>query len=111
MLDNPFEEPLERNVLLSLGKNGDYLLVEISYFSSPMGLSNILLYIKAKGYHPALAHPEWYVYIEKKDFQHLKNIGVKSQHNLFCKNYPYLLSITVFAISLTLSIFISLVVR
>ena len=61
MLDNLFEERLEKNDLLPLGESGDHLLVETSYFSPPMGLNNILLRIKAKGYYPILAHPERYV--------------------------------------------------
>ena len=36
--------------------------METSYFNPPMGLNNILLRIKAKGYYPILAHPERYVY-------------------------------------------------
>lgn len=83
MLDNLFEERLEKNDLLPLGENGDHLLVETSYFSPPMGLSNILLRIKAKGYYPVLAHPERYVYMGESDYQHLKDIGVKFQLNLF----------------------------
>lgn len=61
-----------------MGKNGDHLLVETSYFNPLMGLSNILLRIKAKAYHPILAHPEWYVYMEKKDYQQLKTWGGSS---------------------------------
>ena len=63
MLDNLFEERLEKNDLLPLGESGDHLLVETSYFSPPMGFNNILLRIKAKGYYPILAHPERYVYM------------------------------------------------
>ena len=65
MLDNLFEERLEKNDLLPLGESGDHLLVETSYFNPPMGLNNILLRIKAKGYYPILAHPERYVYKKK----------------------------------------------
>ena len=82
MLDNLFEERLEKNDLLPLGENGDHLLVETSYFSPPMGLSNILLRIKAKGYYPILAHPERYVYMGESDYQRLKDMGVKFQLNL-----------------------------
>lgn len=82
MLDNLFEERLERNDLLPLGENGDHLLVETSYFSPPMGLSNILLRIKAKGYHPVLAHPERYSYMNGHDYDRLKANGVKFQLNL-----------------------------
>ena len=82
MLDNLFEERLEKNDLLPLGENGDHLLVETSYFTPPMGLSNILLRIKAKGYYPILAHPERYVYMERKDYQRLIELRVKFQLNL-----------------------------
>lgn len=83
MLDNLFEERLAKNDLLPLGPNGKYLLVETSYFNPPMGLQNILLRIKAKGYYPMLAHPERYVYMNKADYAKLKNIGIRFQLNLF----------------------------
>ena len=82
MLDNLFEERLGKNDLLPLGENGDHLLVETSYFSPPMGLSNILLRIKAKGYYPVLAHPERYIYMGESDYRQLKDMGVKFQLNL-----------------------------
>lgn len=83
MLDNLFEERLEKNDLLPLDKNGDHLLVETSYFNPPMDLYGILERIKAKGYYPVLAHPERYVYMEKKDYQMLKKLDIKFQLNLF----------------------------
>lgn len=83
MLDNLFEERLNKNDLLPIGNDGKHLLVETSYFNPPMGLQNILLRIKAKGYYPILAHPERYIYMEKKDYQQLKKMGVKFQLNLF----------------------------
>lgn len=82
MLDKLFEERLEKNDLLPLDKDGKHLLVETSYFSPPVGLQNILLRIKAKGYYPVLAHPERYIYMNKKDYQTLKYLGVKFQLNL-----------------------------
>lgn len=82
MLDNLFEERLEKNDLLPLGESGNHLLVETSYFSPPMGLNNILLRIKTKGYYPILAHLERYVYMERKDYQRLIELGVKFQLNL-----------------------------
>lgn len=82
MLDALFEERLEKNDLLPLGENKDHLLVETSYFNPPMGLKNILLRIKAKGYYPVLAHPERYIYMDKVYYQELKDIGVKFQLNL-----------------------------
>lgn len=89
MLDALFEERLEKNDLLPLGENKDHLLVETSYFNPPMGLKNILLRIKAKGYYPVLAHPERYVYMDKTYYQELKEIGVKFQLNLFSSKGLY----------------------
>ena len=83
MLDGLFEERLEKNDLLPLGENGDHLLVETSCFSPPMDLYGILERIKAKGYHPVLAHPERYGYMEKEEYQMLKKFGIEFQLNLF----------------------------
>ena len=70
-------------MLLPLGENGDHLLVETSCFSPPMDLYGILERIKAKGYHPVLAHPERYGYMEKEEYRRIKDMGVKLQLNLF----------------------------
>lgn len=83
MLDHLFEERLEKGDLLPLGKNGKHLLLETSYFNPPMGLSNILLRIKSKGYTPILAHPERYNYMDESDYRRLKGLNVKFQVNLF----------------------------
>lgn len=83
MLDNLFEERLAKNDLLPLGKEGKHLLVETSYFNPPMGLDNILLRIKSKGYVPVLAHPERYVYMDESDYRQLKGMNVLFQLNLF----------------------------
>lgn len=83
MLDNLFEERLEKNDLLPIGKDGKHLLVETSYFNPPMGLNNILLRIKAKGYYPVLAHPERYLYMNKNDYQRLSSMGIEFQLNQF----------------------------
>ena len=82
MLDNLFEKRLERNDLLPLGEDDTHLLVETSYFNPPMGLNNILLRIKSKGYVPVLAHPERYAYMEEDDYHRLKEMNVKFQLNL-----------------------------
>ena len=83
MLDNLFEERLEKNDLLPIGKDGKHLLVETSYFNPPMGLNNILLRIKAKGYYPILAHPERYLYMSENDYLRLKSMNIQFQLNLF----------------------------
>ena len=83
MLDNLFEERLNKNDLLPIGKDGRRLLVETSYFNPPMGLQNILLRIKAKGYIPILAHPERYQYMGESDYQQMKSMNVLFQLNQF----------------------------
>lgn len=83
MLDNLFEERLAKSDLLPLGKNGKHLLVETSYFNPPMGLSNILLRVKSKGYIPILAHPERYNYMDESDYRQLKGLNMKFQLNFF----------------------------
>lgn len=82
MLDALFEERLESGDLLPLGDKGDLLLVETSFFNPPMGLEGILQRVKSKGYHPVLAHPERYAYMETRDYLRLKGLGVKLQLNL-----------------------------
>lgn len=82
MLDNLFEERLEKNDLLPLGIDEKHLLVETSYFNPPMGLQDILLRIKAKGYYPVLAHPERYVYMNDAFYKQLKSLGIQFQLNL-----------------------------
>lgn len=82
MLDNLFEERLEKNDLLPIGEKENHLLVETSYFNPPMNLSGMLERIKTKGYHPVLAHPERYVYMNMEEYQKLKELNVKFQLNL-----------------------------
>lgn len=82
MLDNLFEERLEKDDLLPLGTDKGHLLVETSSFNPPMDLHKLLLRIKAKGYHPVLAHPERYLYMDAKEYRKLKDLGVKFQLNL-----------------------------
>lgn len=83
MLDNLFEERLNKNDLLPIGKDGRHLLVETSYFNPPIGLQNILLRIKSKGYFPVLAHPERYLYMNDNDYQRLSSMGIEFQLNQF----------------------------
>lgn len=83
MLDSLFEQRLAHNDLLPLGDCGDHLLVETSYFNPPMGFKAMLETIKKRGYHPVLAHPERYVYMERSDYRELKSMGVLLQLNVF----------------------------
>lgn len=82
MLDNLFCERLDKEDLLPLGKKGDLLLVETSYYNPPANLYGLLDRIKAKGYYPILAHPERYIYMSGEDYLNLKEAGVKFQLNI-----------------------------
>ena len=83
MLDSLFEERLERGELLTLGAEGDRLLVETSYFTPPMNLYGLLERIKSRGYFPVLAHPERYIYMGEKDYRKLKDMGILFQMNYY----------------------------
>lgn len=83
MLDALFEERLEKKDFLPMGERGSHLLVETSYFNPPMNLNGLIEKIKTKGYHPILAHPERYQYMDEKDYQTLREQGVLFQGNLF----------------------------
>ena len=83
MLDSLFEERLEKDDVLPLHENGKRcLLVETSCFNPPMNLHSLLQRIRRKGYHPLLAHPERYVYMEMPDYRELREEGVLFQLNL-----------------------------
>ena len=85
MMDNLFEERLEKDDLLPLEEGKRYLLVETSYFNPPMRLLSVLQRIQKKGYYPLLAHPERYEYMQKKDYKTLKE-----EHIFFQLNVPSL---------------------
>ncbi len=83
MIDNLFDERLEQGELMPIGNEGTHLLVETSYFNPPMDLYGTLQQIKAKGFHPILAHPERYVYMSFDEYHKLKEMDIKFQMNLF----------------------------
>ena len=82
MLDHLFEERLVADDVLPLEEGKRFLLVETSYFNPPMDLENVLRRIQAKGYYPLLAHPERYVYMDKKYYRRLWDMDIDFQLNL-----------------------------
>lgn len=82
MMDNLFEERLDKDDLLPLEEGKRYLLVETSYFNPPMRLLSMLKHIQEKGYHPLLAHPERYEYMQMADYKALQQVGVAFQLNI-----------------------------
>ena len=82
MLDGHFATVMERGEFLPTGHAGNHLLVETSYFTPPMNLHATLRNIQSRGYHPLLAHPERYIYMGKKEYTELKEMGIKFQLNI-----------------------------
>ena len=72
----------ERVEVLPIGKKGDHLLVETSYFNPPMRLKDTLKQIKSLGYFPLLAHPERYMYMDNDEYRELHDEGVRFQLNI-----------------------------
>ena len=81
MMDYKFHETVKTADLLTLKDN--YLLVEMSYYNSPVQLYEILFDIQLAGYIPVLAHPERYTFYEKNysEYAKLKKAGCKFQMN------------------------------
>lgn len=79
----------ERIALLPIGTKHNHLLVETSYYNPPMRLHETLRQIKSLGYHPLLAHPERYMYMDKDEYRDLHEEGIKFQLNLpsICGGY------------------------
>ncbi|HBJ77117.1 MAG TPA: capsular biosynthesis protein [Porphyromonadaceae bacterium] len=83
MLDNLFDERLVKEDLLPIGEARMHLLVEMSYFNPSMNYLQTLGKIQNKGYHPLLAHPERYIYMDRRDYALLKSNGICFQLNFF----------------------------
>ena len=70
------------NNLLPIGTTGKHILVETSYYNAPIKMRDTLQQIKSLGYHPLLAHPERYMYLNHAEYVKLYSEGVKFQLNL-----------------------------
>lgn len=82
MIDMLLLERLEEKNLLPVGDEEDMLLVETSFFSAPVNMSETLEKVMATGLTPLLAHPERYAYMSSDDYARLADKGVKFQVNL-----------------------------
>jgi len=78
--DEYFEKLLESRDILSFGDK-NYLLFELSYFTPPHDLGDLVYEIKRKGYTPVLAHPERYFYLYDR-YRDIKDMGVLFQLNI-----------------------------
>lgn len=89
MLDEQFSELLKEGDILTLKDH--YILVEMSYFSAPMNLYEILFEIQLKGYKPILAHPERYNFYHNDfdSYYKLRKAGCLFQLNFLSLTEQY----------------------
>ena len=89
MLDGEFSALLDQKDILVLKDN--YILVEMSYFSAPINLYELLFKTQLKGYKPILAHPERYnfYHTDFKNYYKLKQAGCLFQLNLLSLTDQY----------------------
>lgn len=81
MMDSSFLELLRKGTILPL--KDKFILVEMSFFHSPINLEEIIFEITSKGFIPVLAHPERYGYLHHKPdyYKTLIGKGCKMQLN------------------------------
>ena len=81
--DEHFEKLLDDGDILSFGYK-NYLLFELSYFTPPHDLEDLVYEIKRKGYTPILAHPERYLYLHDSldRYRDIKDMGLLFQLNI-----------------------------
>jgi tyrosine-protein phosphatase YwqE len=89
MLDERFATLLADDDILTLKDH--YILVEMSYFSPPLNLYDVLFEIQLKGYKPILAHPERYNFYHNdfENYYKLKKAGCLFQLNFLSLTSQY----------------------
>ena len=90
MMDEQFSAIIEKDEeILTLKDN--LVLVEMSYFSPPINLYDILFQLQLKGYKPVLAHPERYnsYHTNFQNYYKLKRAGCLFQLNLLSLTEQY----------------------
>jgi len=89
MLDHLFAELLKQRKLLVM--QGNYVLIELSYFNPPPHLYEVIFELQVAGYKVMLAHPERYSYWHHtmNAYEDLKNRDVFFQLNLVSLSNHY----------------------
>lgn len=87
--DEHFIELIRNKDLLTFGEN--YVLFELSYTTTPLGLEQIVFELLNAGYKPVLAHPERYTFYSStpEKYHTLKDLGLLFQLNLNSLNQFY----------------------
>ena len=79
MLDELFLERFKAGDLLTMEEN--MILVETSTWNPPSDMNVTLRKIQKAGYHPLLAHPERYRYLDDAGYERLYKMGIHFQLN------------------------------
>ncbi|TYP75170.1 tyrosine-protein phosphatase [Aquimarina intermedia] len=89
MMDDAFLKRIQVKDILPLYDS--YVLVEMSTFSAPINLSEMIFQIKVAGYSPILAHPERYAFYHDdfSKYEDLKTSGFDFQLNLLSLSGHY----------------------
>ncbi|MBI4647387.1 MAG: capsular biosynthesis protein [Bacteroidia bacterium] len=72
-IDFSLQEKIEKHELLTIGNN--YVLFELSYYTPPKNLNEIIFSLHTNGYKPVLAHPERYIFFHN-DFSKYSELKV-----------------------------------
>jgi len=64
LIDEQFEGKIKSGPLLTFGDN--FVLVETMFMGLPPNIKEILFALETEGYHPILAHPERYHFVDEK---------------------------------------------
>jgi tyrosine-protein phosphatase YwqE len=82
-LDDHFDQQLKDKAQF-LTLSGNMVLVEFSMITAPMELQQLIFDLQMQNYQPVLAHPERYVYMNRRKevFDELKASGCMFQLNL-----------------------------
>ncbi len=91
LLDEGLTDHINKHGLLTMGDN--YILLELSYFSEPPNIYEVIFQLNIKGFKIILAHPERYVYWydDFSKFEKLKERDVCFQLNIltFSQSHTY----------------------
>ena len=88
MLDARFMKHFEQG-FLTLDKAGTHVHCETSYMMYEPNAAEMLYEVELEGFQPVIAHPERYVYAEKKDYAEWKDKDYKFQLNLLSLSGAY----------------------
>ena len=82
-LEPSFEDLIKNKNILTFGKD-NFLLFELSFFSEPQNLNEVIWSMREAGYNPVLAHVERYAYWHNDydKVEEMVNRGVKLQMNI-----------------------------